>query len=271
LTFGQDYAYYEVERVSKMKKLVLIPIIALLLSGAGLVATVATYPVSVNGERLDVTVLNQNGTTYLPLKAVGQALGADIVWTGESVEITTTEVEIVTTDGSTPVDVDTLKKACVMIYADNGAMLAQGSGVYVDYDRVLSAQHVFGWGCTNIRDAADPKNTMTILGYAPASDAALLEPSVERKPVKIGDSDEIQIGDKVIVISSPAGKGNTVTYAEVIKMEPIGVIIKCELAGGSSGGAVFDMNGCLVGILNTGNKDDTEYVFKPINAIRRAL
>jgi serine protease Do len=255
LTFGQDYAYYEVERVSKMKKLVLIPIIALFMSGAGLVATVATYPVSVNGERLDVTVLNQNGTTYLPLKAVGQALGADVSWNGKGVEVQT-------------VDVDKLKEACVLIVAvkDNGMM--QGSGVYVDYDQILTAQHVIDGAS---RFGTIDEEFSSVIKQDEKLDAALLKPKGEVKPVKIGDSDEVMAGDKVIVISSPASEENVVTYSKVYEDTVADEILISSngLSAGSSGGAVFNVKGELIGIACS--IADKWCFVRPINDIRKAL
>lgn len=243
-----------------MKKLVLIPIIALLLSGAGLVATVASYPVEVNGEPLNATVLNSNGTTYLPLKAVGQALGADVSWNGKGVEVQT-------------VDVDRLKESCVMIKASDGETYTQGSGVYIGYGEVLTAYHIVDEGKTNITDFK--QISFTTSDYDETLDAAILTPSEKGTPVKIGDSDEIQIGDKVIVVASPKAKEDTVVYTSVINFDPRGIVIKTTLGGGASGGAVFDVNGCLIGIIiaadGTTDTVETKQLITPINDIREAL
>lgn len=254
MTSGKLCAYYKGERVSNMKKLFVL-IIALFLTGGGLVATVASYPVSVNGETLNVTVLNQNGTTYLPLKAVGQALGADVKWTGKSVEIQT-------------VDIEELKKACVMIYADDGKTVMQGSGVYIDYDQVLTANHVVD-ARTNIKESGG--DVLTLEDADVKTDSAVLQSSKGVKPVKIGDSDETKVGDKVILITSPKGKKNTVTYAEILTSgNPNEFIVKSDdLLNGSSGGAMFNMNGELIGIFNSG-AGQWKFVI-PINLIRKAL
>jgi S1-C subfamily serine protease len=238
-----------------MKKLVLIPIIALLLSGAGLVATVATYPVSVNGERLDVTVLNQNGTTYLPLKAVGQALGADVSWTGGSVEIET-------------VDIEALKEACVMIFADDGKTQVQGSGVYTDYDEVTSALHLMDDNRTNIKTSSG--NNLTVDETSQSLDIMTLSPDIEIKPCKIGDSAEVRVGDKVILVSSPNGAEDTIMYGTVIKLTNE-IVVKGTSSKGSSGGGLFNMNGELIGILEAGDVGLKECYIKPMNDIRKAL
>ena len=234
-------------------------IIALSLTGGGLVATVASYPVSVNGETLNVTVLNQNGSTFLPLKAVGQALGADVTWTGKSVEIST-------------VDLDRLKEACVEVLAQNPRDGMQGSGVYIDYDEILTANHV-----------VTGMDRFTVNGYIDLSledsnkdvDAAVLETPHKAKPVKIGDSDEVKIGDKVIIIAAPQDKEDTVEFATVTGFDPRGFVVMATMGAGASGGAVFDINGCLIGIIITAD-GTAEHVrvknlVSPINDIREAL
>jgi hypothetical protein len=57
------------------------------------VLTKATYPVVVNGEEYvnnELPVLNYEGSTYVPLRAVGDILDSDVEWNGElgRVEIT---------------------------------------------------------------------------------------------------------------------------------------------------------------------------------------
>ena len=246
-----------------MKKLFVL-IIALSLTGGGLVATVASYPVSVNGETLNVTVLNHNGTTYLPLKAVGQALGADVTWTGKSVEVNT-------------VDVEELKKACVSILAQNPKNGMQGSGVYVDYDEILTAQHV-----------VNGMDRFTVNGYADLKlenlskdvDAAILETKHKEKPVKIGDSDEVEVGDRVVAVSAQGNIEDTITDATVKAIEYVNrpdssggmhIVLNVALGEGASGCAIFDMNGCLVGMASMAESSINETYIIPINQIREAL
>ncbi len=238
-----------------MKKLVLIPIIALFLSGAGLVATVASYPVEVNGEALNATVLNQNGTTYLPLKAVGQALGADVSWNGKGVEVQT-------------VDVDKLKESCVMIYAGNSTKTSQGSAVCWDYGKYLTAYHVVDNGQTNITTSKGDKFTAGAAN--PFIDIATLEAPDTVNPVKIGDSNEVKVGDKVIIIGSPDQEENAVLYATVTKSARE-IAVTGLINGGGSGAAVFDIRGNLIGIVIEVDEELNETYITPINAIRKML
>ena len=242
-----------------MKRLIPILIIALFLPGAGLVATISNYDVKVNGQALNATVLNQSGSTYLPIRAVSEATGTDIKWTGKSVEIST-------------VDLDRLKEACVEVLAQNPRDGMQGSGVYIDYDEILTANHV-----------VTGMDRFTVNGYIDLSleesnkdvDAAVLETPHKAKPVKIGDSDEVKIGDKVIIIAAPQDKEDTVEFATVTGFDPRGFVVMATMGAGASGGAVFDINGCLIGIIITAD-GTAEHVrvknlVSPINDIREAL
>lgn len=224
--------------------------------GATYTLTSASYPVNVNGQKLAAEPLNMNGTTYLPLRSISEAVGVPIAWDDakKSVEINT-------------VDVEKLKESCVMLYFTQDEKAAfQGSGVYIDYDKILTANHVVG----KITITSD-KTKLTPYSSDAGKDIAILSSPVNVKPVKIGDSDEVKAGDKVIVIASPWQEENKAIYGDV-KRTDNGLIVLSTVTGpGASGGAVFDMNGCLVGIIYGGQDSTTETYVRSINEIRKAL
>lgn len=264
LAFWKALSYYEGE-VRNMKRIKLIVAIlaafTITVSGATYTLTSASYPINVNGQKLSVEPLNLNGNTYLPLRAISQAAGVPIEWDNakKSVEITT-------------VDVERLKEACVSLY-DNGEFC--GSGVYWDYNEVLTTYHMLkkGWAPDNTAEGWEVSKKDS----DEETDSATLKSSERIKPVKIGDSDEIGTGDKVIIIASPQGNEDTVEYTEVIGPDPYGngFMVMATMGVGASGGAVFDMNGCLVGILiasdGTTEHVRTRTLVSPINDIRKAL
>lgn len=244
-----------------MKKLIIALILTLSI-GTAYGATFTSYPVNINGQALSAKPMNVDGTTYLPVRAVSEALGVPIEWTGSSVEIQT-------------VDVDKLKEACVSVLAQNPKNGMQGSGVYIDYDEILTANHV-----------VTGMDRFTVNGYIDLklkdsdkdSDSAILETPHKAKPVKIGDSDEIKIGDQLIIVAAPEGNEDTVEYVTMIGDNPAGegFMVMASVGAGASGGAVFDMNGSLVGILiaGDGTTDDgvmTRNLVSPINDIREAM
>jgi S1-C subfamily serine protease len=243
----------------KRKLIAIILAATTILYGASYVATVANYKVNVNDQPLSTTVLNLNGSTYLSVRAVSEALGVPIEWndSNKSVEIQT-------------VDVDRLKESCVMIYAYGDGMTSQGSGVYVDYDEILTAYHVVDQGRNMIWDASDKTATFSAINFDSGIDIATLQASKEVKPVKIGDSDEVKVGDKVIAIGAPDDKDDTVIYATV-KEVSAQLVISPAVKGGGSGGALFAMDGSLIGILIAADDNFNQTLVAPINDIRKAL
>jgi S1-C subfamily serine protease len=223
----------------------------------------AYYPINVNGQKIAVTPLNLNGTTYLPLRSISEAVGVPIEWNNatKSVEINT-------------VDIERLKEASVMIYADDGKTQVQGSAVYIDYDQALTAYHVVDENRSNVKTAAgDP---LAIENFDSTLDIATLDSTKEIKPVKIGDSDEVKTGDKVIVVGAPGYKEDTVAFGTASKPDPRGMVILTSglsaQTGGVSGGAVFDVKGNLIGILVAEDEDNAgRFLVIPINDIRKTF
>ena len=217
------------------------------------------YQVMVNGSAMtftDAPPMNYSGRTMLPLRAVSEALSVPILWDGKKVVINT-------------VDIEALKKACIMITADDGKTAVQGSGVFIDYDEVLTANHV-------VKDRPNVKSdglTLTITETNPSEDAAILHSTESVKPVIIGDSDTLKVGDVIYVISAPNGKEDTVTKGTItsfgITNDRYCFHSKAITSGGSSGGAVFNSNGQLIGIVQSGYLDTSDFI--PINDIRKTL
>jgi S1-C subfamily serine protease len=249
-----------------MKRIKLIAVILIAFTtisyGATYTLISANYPINVNGSKISVQPLNLNGTTYLPLRSISEAVGVPIEWNGakKSVEITT-------------VDLDRLKEASVMIYAENTTVGSQGSAVCWDYGEYLTANHVVDNGQTNVRTSGGEKLTVDRINEG--LDIATLDAADDVKPVKIGDSDTVKVGDKVIVIGSPKQAEDTVTFATVVGFDPRGIVIRATLGGGASGGAVFDQSGSLIGIIiaadGTTEAIETKQLITPINDIRKAF
>jgi S1-C subfamily serine protease len=251
-------AYNEGE-VKKMRKyvnkilIILIILVPMAAYGASLVN--ANYPIYVNGEKVNVQPYNLDGTTLLPIRAVSEALGVPIEWTGDSVEINT-------------VDVEELKKACVMINAESSTKGSQGSAVAVDYGEYLTANHIVADGKTSIRSS--DKSDFKVGKTNAQLDIASLTTDNGVKPVKIGDSDEVKVGDTVIIISSPHGERNTVFYGKV-EINSTQIVVNGAVGNGASGGGVFNLKGELIGILTSGNETVKDCYVVPINAIREAF
>lgn len=108
----------------------------------------------------------------------------------------------------------------------------------------------------------------TLIGSAPKRDIAVLSidppDGVELSVATfIADSDTVKIGTEVVAIGNPLGiLGGTVTHGIVsttkreVSVEGIGTMTLMQtdatINGGNSGGGLFDMNGNLIGIINSG-------------------
>jgi S1-C subfamily serine protease len=260
LAIRKRLSYIEGE-VINMKRIRLIAVILIAFTTISYSATYtlvsATYPINVNGQKIATQPLNLNGTTYLPLRSISEAVGVPIEWesTKKSVEITT-------------VDLDRLKEASVMIFAENATLGSQGSAVCWDYGEYLTAYHTVDNGQTNVRTSGGDKLAVDRINEG--LDIATLDTADNDKPVKIGDSDEVKVGDKVIIVSSPNGAEDTVTYS-IVKALTNEIVISQVSNGGSSGGAVFNLKGELIGILIAGDDGLKETYITPINAIRKSF
>ncbi|WP_152360384.1 S1C family serine protease [Microlunatus speluncae] len=110
----------------------------------------------------------------------------------------------------------------VMIRSGSGDNGTSGSGFVLDAEgRIVTNNHV-------VENAADGgritvifndgnRATAKILGRSPTYDLAVIQvpKSEELKPMAVGDSDAIQVGETVIAIGSPLGLANTVTQGIV--------------------------------------------------------
>ena len=257
------------------KRLISVVLTVIFLTTPALAATYTlvsvNYPILVNGEAMtftDAEPMNYDGRTMLPLRAVSEALEVSIEWDGEQVVIETIDIEV-------------LKESCVKVRCgNNGYYEVKGSGVIIDYDEILTCYHVVeGMDFYDVyyNDEEDKGNVALINTAEDKDSATLATINTDVKPVKIGDSDEVEIGDKVYIVSSPGDEMNVVTSGEVLYFanyteENIvisGFMTSADTEDGSSGGACFNSRGELIGIVDSG-KDDVSHVI-PINDLRKAL
>ena len=137
-----------------------------------------------------------------------------------------------------------------------------GSGVVVSSDGyVLTNNHV-------VSDAQSIKVVLydkreydaEVVGTDPKSDVAVIKlknPPSDLKPIAVGDSSQLRLGDVVLAIGNPFGVGQTVTMGIVSAKgrADVGIadyedFIQTDAAinPGNSGGALVNMEGKLVGI-----------------------
>jgi S1-C subfamily serine protease len=92
-----------------------------------------------------------------------------------------------------------------------------------------------------------------ILSLDPDTDIAILKVAAKNLPVvTLGDSDSVKVGQQVLAIGSPMGLENTVSdgLISAIRREEGEKIfqISAPISSGSSGGALLDMKGEVIGV-----------------------
>ena len=141
-----------------------------------------------------------------------------------------------------------------------------GSGVIVSSDgRVLTNAHVIDNAAAirvTLRDGVELD--ARLIGSDPRSDVAVLQlvpakgqPLPTLKPITIGDSSKLRLGEVVLAVGNPFGVGQAVTMGIVsavgrasVGIEQYEDFIQTDAAinPGNSGGALVDMSGNLIGI-----------------------
>ncbi|HLN48883.1 MAG TPA: Do family serine endopeptidase [Steroidobacteraceae bacterium] len=138
-------------------------------------------------------------------------------------------------------------------------MHAQGSGFIVSSDGiVLTNAHVVEGAKEVLVKLIDHREfTAKVLGTDKASDIAVLKIEAKGLPfVRIGNSDQLSVGDYVLAIGAPFGREETATAGIVSatgrSLPGDGAVpfIQTDAAvnPGNSGGPLFDAGGAVVGI-----------------------
>ncbi|MCK7576210.1 MAG: trypsin-like peptidase domain-containing protein [Chromatiales bacterium] len=138
---------------------------------------------------------------------------------------------------------------------------SQGSGVIVDAARgyVITNEHLLK-DATRIQVTLKDRRTFEArrLGSDNGSDLAILEiPPVAIRPLPLGDSERLEVGDFVVAIGNPFGLGQTATLGIVSAVgrsgvggNQLGKLIQTDASinPGNSGGPLVNLAGEVVGI-----------------------
>ncbi|USB34428.1 trypsin-like peptidase domain-containing protein [Paenibacillus sp. YPG26] len=211
--------------------------------------------------------------TYVPLRFIGESFGNAIEVKGKDIYIISPappSFEYVAKDSNTQApsqpgskltvqEIGKLSNRVVYIetYDASNKPLATGSGIVVSSDgRILTNYHVIDQASTVKIEFNDQRSftTSTLLAKDEDLDLALLKISAANLPyVNIGDSASLQLGEEVVAIGSPLGYKNSLTSGVVSQTSrqvdgQNYIQISTPIDHGSSGGALFNMKGELVGV-----------------------
>lgn len=157
-----------------------------------------------------------------------------------------------------PMNVEEVKDSVVKVevYDKNGDLITIGSGFCAfDEYTIVTNYHVIE-GAYSINLVTDENSIIKvnkIIIFNKSKDIALLRISSSMNPLKIGDTSKLKVRQNVIAIGSPMGELNTVSEGKITSSDSKTEIrISAPISHGSSGGALLDEKGRVIGITSSG-------------------
>jgi S1-C subfamily serine protease len=213
-----------------------------------------------------------------PHKSSGGTIGTPAVTDGSS-----SVRKVYTRDGRGVVSVD--------VAATSDAGPAGGSGFVVDEaGHIVTNQHVVeGAEEISVRFADGVRRTAEVVGQDPSTDVALIQvdaPKEALKPLTLGDSNSVGVGEPVIAIGNPLNVGISVTTGIVSGLgRPIkapnnytindAVQTDAAINPGNSGGPLLDSHGTVIGVnaqiaSESGGSEGVGFAV-PINTVKSVI
>jgi serine protease Do len=134
-----------------------------------------------------------------------------------------------------------------------------GSGVLISNDKILTAAHlVESADRATVEFSEGEVINASVIGCSLSADIALLQ--LDHSPgkyvaAKLGDSDQIAVGDEIFVVGAPYGISNTLTAGHISGRHAQNKIeflqTDAAINGGNSGSPVFNLKGEVVGIVSS--------------------
>lgn len=172
----------------------------------------------------------------------------------------------------------------------SGVILDEGGFVITNWHVVAPVLLADGYHA-QVRQRDGAVRPARVLSSSPAHDLALLQmelpPGEKTRPVEVGRSAGLMIGETVVAIGNPQGHANTVTsgvlsaIGRTIRVRaPDGVVREytdllqtdAAINQGNSGGALLDITGKLVGINNAMAMGAENIGFAiPVDTVRRVF
>lgn len=139
-----------------------------------------------------------------------------------------------------------------VIATASGFVIEDGTTLITNYHVIDGAHHIVAY----TPDGESSVEIHTILAYDEEADLAVLkcEDSIGVPPLLLGDSDTVKQGDEVFAVGYPLGVANTlsdgVVSSRYLDEYNIDVLqITAAISSGSSGGALFNDHGEVIGVI----------------------
>ena len=259
---------------------------ALLLSQTAMAAP----NVEVNGTQIDTDAVIIDDKTYVPLRGVFEAAGAEVSWNEETQTAGINISNSLSDDELIPSVIESVSPSVVGIigrgktesYYGSQEGIMSGSGVIIKSGgEILTNAHVVKNMNTILVVMNDGKGYEAQLKYIDDdTDLAVVKIKKIGLPVvKLANSEDIVVGKQVIAIGTPItfSLRNSATVGHISGLnrsvgDPYRLIqTDTAITHGNSGGALINMNGELVGITSSGYSGTNTNFAVPVDTVKYVL
>ena len=259
---------------------------ALLLSQTAMAAP----NVEVNGTQIDTDAVIIDDKTYVPLRGVFEAAGAEVSWNEETQTAGINISNSLSDDELIPSVIESVSPSVVGIigrgktesYYGSQEGIMSGSGVIIKTGgEILTNAHVVKNMNTILVVMNDGKGYEAQLKYIDEdTDLAIVKIKKIGLPVvKFANSEDIVVGKQVIAIGTPItfSLRNSATVGHISGLnrsvgEPYRLVqTDTAITHGNSCGALINMNGELVGITSSGYSGTNTNFAVPVDTVKYVL
>lgn len=266
-------------------------VFACMISALLLLQTAMAAPnVEVNGTQIDTDAVIIDDKTYVPLRGVFEAAGAEVSWNEETQTAGINISNSLSDDELIPSVIESVSPSVVGIigrgktesYYGSQEGIMSGSGVIIKTGgEILTNAHVVKNMNTILVVMNDGKGYEAQLKYIDEdTDLAVVKIKKIGLPVvKFANSEDIVVGKQVIAIVTPItfSLRNSATVGHISGLnrsvgEPYRLVqTDTAITHGNSGGALINMNGELVGITSSGYSGTNTNFAVPVDTVKYVL
>ena len=266
-------------------------VFACMISALLLLQTAMAAPnVEVNGTQIDTDAVIIDDKTYVPLRGVFEAAGAEVSWNEEKQTAGINISNSLSDDELIPSVIESVSPSVVGIigrgktesYYGSQEGIMSGSGVIIKTGgEILTNAHVVKNMNTILVVMNDGKGYEAQLKYIDEdTDLAVVKIKKIGLPVvKFANSEDIVVGKQVIAIGTliTFSLRNSATVGHISGLnrsvgEPYRLVqTDTAITHGNSGGALINMNGELVGITSSGYSGTNTNFAVPVDTVKYVL
>lgn len=266
-------------------------VFACMISALLLLQTAMAAPnVEVNGTQIDTDAVIIDDKTYVPLRGIFEAAGAEVSWNEETQTAGINISNSLSDDELIPSVIETVSPSVVGIigrgktesYYGSQEGIMSGSGVIIKTGgEILTNAHVVKNMNTILVVMNDGKGYEAQLKYIDEdTDLAVVKIKKIGLPVvKFANNEDIVVGKQVIAIGTPItfSLRNSATVGHISGLnrsvgEPYRLVqTDTAITHGNSGGALINMNGELVGITSSGYSGTNTNFAVPVDTVKYVL